>query len=68
MDAQHDGTHLTFALGMLHGHGDTKNISFGFVNKDGSVHPEFRLLAVDHIPSKSKFIRLDMEAKSSASN
>ncbi|KAE9975557.1 hypothetical protein EG328_003133 [Venturia inaequalis] len=50
MDAWHDGAHLTFALGMLCSHRDTKDISFGLVSNDGSIHPDFRLLAVDHIP------------------
>lgn len=58
MDAWHDGAHLTFALGMLCSHRDTKDISFGLVSNDGSIHPDFRLLAVDHIPSKSKFMKM----------
>ncbi|TLD25775.1 hypothetical protein E2P81_ATG09432 [Venturia nashicola] len=50
MDARHDGAHLTFALGMLNSYRDTRDISFGLVGKDGSIHPDFRLLAADRTP------------------
>ncbi|QDS68424.1 hypothetical protein FKW77_010791 [Venturia effusa] len=50
VDAQCDGKHHTFAIQMLHCRQDTKNVRFGFVNKDGSVHPDFRLLTAGPLP------------------
>lgn len=58
MDIQHNEKHLVLGLRMLHSHRDTKDISFGLVNKDWSIHSDFRLLAVDYVPSKSEFMKL----------